>query len=72
MRIAAKIGADIERMKSDMNAPAIAAIIEKNLSLAQTLRINGTPGFVIGEQIARGAIDLKTMQSLIQEARDEK
>ncbi|MGE0281490.1 MAG: DsbA family protein [Rhizobiaceae bacterium] len=72
IRIAGKIGADIERMKSDMNNPAIAAMIEKNLALAQTLRINGTPGFVIGEQIARGAIDLKTMQSLIQEARDGK
>lgn len=72
IRIATKIGADIERMKSDMNAPAITAMIDKNLSLAQTLRINGTPGFVIGEQIARGAIDLKAMQSLIQEARDGK
>lgn len=69
LRIAAKIGVDIERMKSDMNDPAITAMIEKNLALAQALRINGTPGFVIGEQIARGAIDLTTMQSLIQEAR---
>jgi protein-disulfide isomerase len=69
LRIAAKIGVDAERMKSDMNDPAIAAIVERNLALAQALRINGTPGFVIGDQIVRGAIDLKTLQSLIQEAR---
>lgn len=69
LRIAAKIGVDAERMKSDMNDPAIAAMIERNLALAQALRINGTPGFVIGDQIVRGAVDLKTLQSLIQEAR---
>lgn len=69
LRIAAKIGADMERMKSDMNDPAIAAMVERNLALAQALRINGTPGFVIGDQIVRGAIDLKRLQSLIQEAR---
>jgi len=69
LRIATKIGVDVERMKSDMNDPAIAAMIERNLALAQALRINGTPGFVIGDQIVRGAVDLKTLQSLIQEAR---
>jgi protein-disulfide isomerase len=68
--VATKVGVDIERMKSDMNDPAIQAAIEKNLELAQALRINGTPGFVIGEQILRGATDLKTLQGLIREARN--
>lgn len=68
--VATKVGIDIERMKSDMNDPAIQAAIGKNLELAQALRINGTPGFVIGEQILRGATDLKTLQGLIHEARN--
>jgi protein-disulfide isomerase len=68
--VAAKIGVDIERMKSDMNDPAIQAAIDKNLELARALRINGTPGFVLGQQILRGATDLKTLQSLIREARE--
>ncbi len=69
MRIAAKVDVDVERMKSDMNDPALTAMVERNLALAQALRINGTPGFIIGDQIARGAVDLKTLQALIQEAR---
>jgi protein-disulfide isomerase len=69
LKIAAKIGVDVDRMKSDMNDPAVAAMIERNLAIAQALRINGTPGFVIGSQIVRGAVDLKTLQSLIQQAR---
>ena len=40
------------------------------LALAQVLRINGTPGFVIGEEILRGATDLQTMQTLIARARE--
>ena len=52
-----------------MDDPAIAALIEKNLALAQALRIDGTPGFVAGHQILRGAVDLKALQGLIQEAR---
>lgn len=72
MKIAVKIGVDVERMKSDMADPALTKMVEKNLALAQALRINGTPGFVIGDQIVRGAIDLKAMQGLIQEARERK
>jgi protein-disulfide isomerase len=66
---ATRIGVDIERMKSEMKDPAIQTAIEKNLELAQALRINGTPSFVIGEQILRGAADLKALQELIGEAR---
>lgn len=68
--VAAKVGMDVDRMRSDMNEPAIEAAIEKNLALAQALRINGTPSFVVGGQILRGATGLKTLQALIREARE--
>ncbi len=70
MEVATKVGLDIERLKTDIDDPVIQAVIDKNLALARALRIDGTPGFVIGEQILRGATDLKTLQSLIREARD--
>ncbi|HMF23162.1 MAG TPA: DsbA family protein [Pseudolabrys sp.] len=67
--VAATVGLDVDRLKADMDDPAIAALIEKNLALAQALRIDGTPGFVAGRQVLRGAIDLKALQGFIQEAR---
>lgn len=70
MEVAAAMGIDVERMKSDMNDPDIAAAIERNLALAVALRISGTPGFVVGQRILRGATDLKTLQGLISEARN--
>jgi len=72
MEIAATVGLDVQRLKMDMADPAIQAAIDKNLALAQALRINGTPGFVIGNQILRGATDLKTLQAWILAAREHR
>jgi protein-disulfide isomerase len=40
--------------------------------LARALNINGTPGFVIGEQIVPGAMDLTTLERHIRDAREKK
>jgi protein-disulfide isomerase len=69
LAVAAEVGLDAERLKTDMEDPAIQEAIDRNLALAQALRITGTPGFVVGRQILRGAVDLKTLQQVIQEAR---
>lgn len=70
--VAEEIGLDVEQLRTDMQDPAIDTEIERNLALARALRINGTPGFVIGEEILRGATDLQTMQRLIDQARKDR
>ena len=69
LAIAAKLGLDVARLKADVEDPAIQAAIDRNLALSRALRITGTPSFVVGSEIARGAIDLEAMQALIREAR---
>ena len=69
LAVAEDVGLDVERLKSDMKDPEIQAAIDRNLALAEALRITGTPGFVVGKRILRGATDLGTLQSLIREAR---
>jgi len=69
LAIAAEVGLDLNRLKTDMQDPAIAEAIERNLQLALALRINGTPSFVVGKEIVRGATDLGTLQELIRLAR---
>jgi len=64
------VGLNIEQLRIDMEDPAIQAQIDRNIDLALALRINGTPGFVIGDEILRGAADLTTIQSLIDKARN--
>jgi protein-disulfide isomerase len=63
------LGLDMGQLRRDMADPAIAAAIARNQALAAELGINGTPGFVIGEQIAPGAIDRGTLTDLIAKAR---
>lgn len=67
--IAEDIGLDIDALVAEMKDPEIEAIIERNRALAAALGIDGTPGFVIGDQIIPGAIDLETIRGLIAQAR---
>lgn len=69
MKIAAKTGYDVKALKKTMADPRIGEMIEKNFALAQALDINGTPAFVIGDKIIRGAIGLAALKKLISQAR---
>lgn len=70
--VASAIELDMDRFNADMASPSAQAAIDKNFALAQALRINGTPGFVIGDEILRGATDFETLQSMIRAVREHK
>ena len=67
--IAGDVGLKPEDIEAAMKDPRIDAEIQRNMQLAQSLGINGTPGFVIGRQIIPGAIDENTLKELIAKAR---
>ena len=71
MEIARAVGLDTERLEQDMQDPAIQDAIARNLQLANALGITGTPSFVIGERMVPGAVDLRTLQGLIAEVRQQ-
>jgi protein-disulfide isomerase len=71
LRIAAELGLDETRLKADMADPAIQSALDRNLDLAQALRIAGTPGFVVGDEILRGATDAGTLRRLVDKARNK-
>jgi len=70
LEAATAAGLDVDRLKAEAEAPAIQAMLERNLDLARALRINGTPGFVVGDKVLVGATDLKGLQDLIGKTRD--
>ncbi|MER9850627.1 DsbA family protein [Mesorhizobium sp. M0106] len=72
LKVAADVGLDVAKLKTDMQQPDIQASIDRNTQLAQALKISGTPSFVVGEQIFPGATDLATMKKLIEQARTSK
>ncbi len=52
---AEEIGLDVEQLKEDMQAPEIGEMIDENLQLADTLGVQGTPAFFIGDSAIPGA-----------------
>lgn len=68
-QLAKKAGISVDRLKRDMEDPAIEKYLQDTLQLAQQLGINGTPGFVIGGKLVPGAVDKDQMKDLIAEAR---
>jgi protein-disulfide isomerase len=70
LEIASAIGLEVNRLKTDMQDPAIESAIKQNIGLAEALRISGTPGFVVKNQMFVGARDLRYLQSAIKQAGD--
>ncbi len=69
--IARALGLDESRLARDMEDPAIDAHLARNAALAQALGIAGTPGFVLGERLIRGAPSLPQFRDILARARAE-
>jgi protein-disulfide isomerase len=69
LALADDLAIDTVALMKELSNPEIDATIERNRALADALGINGTPGFVIGNQIVPGAISLDEIRQLIAEAR---
>ena len=68
--LAAEAGLEPAALSKAMAEPWIDEALKKNIELAESLDINGTPGFVIGNHVIPGAVDLKTLKELVAAARE--
>jgi protein-disulfide isomerase len=66
---ALKLGLDWSRLQRDMEDSAIKDRLDANLKLAHQLSIQGTPAYVIGEQLLPGAVSLADLQDTVAQAR---
>lgn len=69
MKIAADVGLDTEKLAEDMKDPDIEDALRRNAELAQRLDINGTPSFIVGDDLYPGALDLEALRTIIAEIR---
>ena len=67
-----EIGADVEAVKSRAADAAISETIDRTQALADALGINGTPAFVINDEIHPGALSEDRLRELVAEARGPK
>ena len=66
-KIAKELSLDIEKFKKDMSSEKIKNNIIKNINFANSLKIRGTPTFIIGKQILPGAYDYEKLKKIILE-----
>ena len=69
LAVARSVGLDAERPVRDMEDPSPDALIERNAILANALGVRGTPAFVIGDSMIRGALPLEQFSAAIADAR---
>jgi protein-disulfide isomerase len=69
--LAEELGFDAEAISARMQDEEVADIIRANYALAETLEINGTPSYVLGDQLVRGYVPLEGMRAIVEEERGE-
>jgi protein-disulfide isomerase len=70
--IAQRVGLDIKKLESDLQAPERQTAIDRNHALAKLLGISGTPGFVVGGEVYPGALELAGLKALVKQARTKR
>ncbi len=72
MKLAAESGLNVDTLKKDMDDPAINKAINDNMQLAHALGVNGTPAFIIGNQLIPGAMPIPALKQLVDQTRKAK
>ena len=66
---ACTVGLDAERLVRAMEVPSLDVLIERSAILANALGVRGTPAFVIGDDMIRGALPQQQFRAAIADAR---
>jgi protein-disulfide isomerase len=69
LAVAKEIGLDMDLVQKDMKSPEVENTLHQDFKLAEALGLNGTPSYVIGEDVVVGAIGLQGLREKINTAR---
>lgn len=70
-KIASEAGLNIDRARQDAEGTEVLIQLEQNRTLASQMNINGTPAFVVGDEIIPGALPVSEMKVKIQGVRNK-
>jgi len=71
LRIAEKVGLDIEELLKDMEKPTVSEHIAMSMRITQALGFNGTPSFIIGNNLIPGFVEKDALADYVSKARKE-
>jgi protein-disulfide isomerase len=69
LAVAKAIGMDMDRLAKDMKSPEVERTLQQDFKLAELLGLNGTPSYVIGDDVVVGAVGLEALRAKVNNAR---
>jgi protein-disulfide isomerase len=69
LAVAKDIGLDMGRLDKDLASPEVKATLQESFKLAEALGLNGTPSYVIGEDVVVGAVGLDALKEKVNTSR---
>jgi protein-disulfide isomerase len=67
--VAKEIGLDMARLEKDMASDEVKSTLAESFQLAEALGLNGTPSYVVGNDVVVGAVGLGTLKAKVNNAR---
>ena len=65
LAVAKEVGFDMSRLERDMGSDEVKKTIDENMKLAEALGVNGTPSYVVGQEVVVGAVGLDALREKI-------
>lgn len=65
LAVAKELGLDMDKLARDMEAPEVNEGLHEVMAMADTLQINGTPSFVLGDEVVVGAVGYDQLKEKI-------
>jgi protein-disulfide isomerase len=69
LAVAKDIGLDMARLEKDLASPEVKATLQESFKLAEALGLNGTPSYVIGDNVVIGAVGLEALREKVNTSR---
>ncbi|MGA8968986.1 MAG: DsbA family protein [Pseudolabrys sp.] len=69
LAVAKDIGLDMGRLDKDLASPEVKATLQESFKLAEALGLNGTPSYVIGDNVVVGAVGLESLKEKVNTSR---
>ncbi len=63
LAVAKEVGFDMARLEKDMNSDEVKTTIDEDMKLADALGVNGTPSYVVGDEVVVGAVGLDELKA---------
>jgi protein-disulfide isomerase len=69
LAVAQGLGADMDKINKDMNDPTVKEGLDESDRLGRDLALNGTPSYVVGDEVVVGAIGYDALKAKLDNVR---